>query len=189
MAGADGDGQRIEPGFRDEILGLHRVGEMVLYLGVAQSRAVAVFNAAQASQLAFDSDAQRMGVLDDSFRDRDILFVGVWRFAVFGQRPVHHNRGESQRNGFLAGLQTVAVIEMHGHGDMGVFLHGRFHQFFEINHLAVFQRAAAGLDNHRAVGVVGGLHDGLDLLHVVDVECANAITAFCGLIQNLSHGY
>jgi len=81
------------------------------------------------------------------------------------------------------------MVEMHRHRNVRVFFRRRFHQLLQVDHLAVFQRAAARLDDHRAVRVVRGLHDRLDLFHVVDVERANAIVAFGRFIKYLSHGY
>ena len=36
------------------------------------------------------------------------------------------------------------------------------------------------------VGLLGGLHDGLDLLHVVDVEGGHAVAVLGGVIEQLS---
>ena len=36
---------------------------------------------------------------------------------------------------------------------------------------------------------VGGLHDGLHLLQVVDVESRQAVAVFGGVVQQLTHGY
>ena len=37
-------------------------------------------------------------------------------------------------------------------------------------------------------GLAGRLHDRLDLLHVVDVERADAVAAGGGLVEELAHG-
>jgi len=187
VAGSDGDGERVEAGFLHEIFGLVRVGEVVLHLAVGQSGAVAVFDAAQDAQLTLDRDAQGMGHFDGRPGDLDVLFVGVGSLAVFPERAVHHDGGESEVDGGLEGLEAVAVVQVHGHGNVRVFLAGSFHELLEVDEAAVLQGAAARLDNHRAVGFVGRLHDGLDLLHVVDVERAHTVSALRGLIQNLTH--
>ena len=43
--------------------------------------------------------------------------------------------------------------------------------------------AAAGLNDNRRLGFARRLHDGLNLLHVVDVEGTNAVSALGGLVQ------
>ena len=48
-------------------------------------------------------------------------------------------------------------------------------------------RAAAGLDDDRRLGLLGRLHDGLNLFHVVDVEGADAVSALGGLVEELPH--
>ncbi len=54
VAGADGDGQRVDAGLLDEIDGLVRVGEVGQRIDI---RAVAVLDAAEAAKLAFDGHA------------------------------------------------------------------------------------------------------------------------------------
>ena len=49
--------------------------------------------------------------------------------------------------------------------------------------------AAAGLDDDGRIGFDRRAHDGLDLFHIVDVECADAVTALGGLVEELPHGY
>ncbi|OQB35258.1 MAG: hypothetical protein BWY09_02374 [Candidatus Hydrogenedentes bacterium ADurb.Bin179] len=81
------------------------------------------------------------------------------------------------------------MVEVHGHGNVGKLFRGRFHQFLQVDHLAVFQGAPAGLNDNRAVGIIGRLHDRLNLFHIVDVKRADAIAALRGFIQYLTHGY
>ena len=58
----------------------------------------------------------------------------------------------------------------------------------EIAVLGELARAAAGLDDDRRPGFLGRCHDGLNLFHIVDVECADAVTALGGLVEQLPHG-
>ncbi|OAD20175.1 hypothetical protein THIOM_004145 [Candidatus Thiomargarita nelsonii] len=44
------------------------------------------------------------------------------------------------------------------------------------------------MHNHRTIGCVCRLHDGMDLFHIVDVKCRQSITIFCGMIEQLTHG-
>ena len=61
------------------------------------------------------------------------------------------------------------------------------HQVVQEPILRIGTRTAAGLDDHRRLGFAGRLHDRLDLFHVVDVECANSVSAFGRLIEDLPH--
>jgi hypothetical protein len=61
VAGADGHGQGVATGVRDEALGLFGIGQVLGGLVLAQARAVAVLDAAQAAELGLDGDAQRRG--------------------------------------------------------------------------------------------------------------------------------
>lgn len=74
------------------------------------------------------------------------------------------------------------MIQVQRHRDLRIQLGGRQHQVIQETILAVGARAARGLDDHRRLGLAGRLHDGLDLLHVVDVEGANAVAFLGGLI-------
>src|SRR6185437_863204 len=48
--------------------------------------------------------------------------------------------------------------------------------------------AAAGLHDHGRFGLLGRCHDGLNLLHIIDVECAYAVAAFGGFVEELPRG-
>jgi hypothetical protein len=187
MAGADGDGERIKAGLLDKFFRLVRIGQVVLHFALAQAGAVAVFDTTEYAEFPLDRYAQRMGHINGRLGDLDVLFVGVRAFSVFAERAVHHDGGKPEVDGGFQGLEAVAVVEMQGYGNVGVFFTGSFHELLEVNEAAVLKGAAAGLDDYRAVGFVGRLHDGLDLLHVIDVEGAHTVTAFGGLIQNLTH--
>ncbi len=74
-------------------------------------------------------------------------------------------------------------------GNLGVELRGGEHQVIQEPVLRIGARAAAGLHDHRRLGFARRFHDRLNLFHVVDVERANAISAFGCLIEKLPHRY
>ncbi|MDT4883623.1 hypothetical protein FQZ97_1196800 [compost metagenome] len=51
----------------------------------------------------------------------------------------------------------------------------------------VFAGAGAGLQDDGRAGFLGGLHDGLDLFEVVDVEGRNAVAVGGGVVQQFAH--
>jgi hypothetical protein len=71
VAGADGDGQRVHAGALGKLDCLVGIGDV---LEARAAGAVAVFNAAQHADLAFDRDAALVRVIDHLARDFDVLF-------------------------------------------------------------------------------------------------------------------
>ncbi len=185
MAGADGDGQRIHAGQLGKLDRLSRVCDV---LQARSARAVAVLNAAQHADFAFDGDAARVREIDHFFGDFHVLFKAGRSLAVGLERPIHHHRGKAQFDGALAGFKAVAVVQVHGQGNLRIQFAGRQNQVIEVAVLGVGARPAAGLDDDRRLGLLRRLHDGLNLFHIVDVECADAITALGGLVEQLPHG-
>ena len=90
----------------------------------------------------------------------------------------------------MADLQVSGLLPWSWCSTMGISGYsfgGRQHQVMQVPVLRVGARAAAGLDDHGRLGFARRLHDRLDLLHVVDVERANAVTALGRLVQKLPH--
>ena len=79
------------------------------------------------------------------------------------------------------------MILVHHDRDLWIGLNGRLNQIFKKALARVFACTCRGLHDHRAVGLSGRLHDGLNLFEVVHVEGGNAITMLSGMIQKLAH--
>ena len=82
-----------------------------------------------------------------------------------------------------------AVVLVHDDRDVGMGLDGGLDQVAQEGLAGILAGAGGALHDHRAVGLVGGLHDGLDLLQVVDVEGGQAVAVFGGVVEQLAHGY
>ena len=175
VTGADGDGQSIQTGFLDEFDCLVGIGH-VLQTGAAS--AVSVLNAAQAADLAFHRDSLGVGQADHFARGLDVVFKAGGRLAIRHQRPIHHDAGEAQFDGRLAGFHAVAVVEVHDQGNLGIEFRCCQHQVIQELVLRIRARAAAGLNNDRRARLLGRFHDCLNLLHVIDVESSNTVAAF-----------
>jgi hypothetical protein len=65
----------------------------------------------------------------------------------------------------------------------------RQHHVAQVGLPGVLASARGGLQYDRASRLFGSLHDGLDLLEIVDVECGHAIAVLSGMIQQLAQGY
>ena len=84
-----------------------------------------------------------------------------------------------------AGGFRVAVVLMHADRNVGIKLDGSLDEVAEHDVVGERAGAAAGLHDHRAVGLLGRGHDGQHLLHIVDVEGRHAIAMFGGMIEQL----
>ncbi|MCY1203348.1 hypothetical protein D9M72_148500 [compost metagenome] len=194
VAGADGDGQRVQLGLAHEIGRLFRIGQQLIH-GQLAVGAVAVFLVAlhgfqrtQAAQLAFDRHAQLVRDVHDLLGHVHVVVVVGDGLAVFLERAVHHDAGEAQVDGALADLGRLAVVLVHDHGDVRIGFHGGLDQVLQEAFARVLARAGRGLHDHRAVGLRSGFHDGLDLLQVVDVESRDAVAVLGGVVEQLAHG-
>jgi len=85
-------------------------------------------------------------------------------------------------NALHALIKTGAVVQMQSHRDLRFPGREPGHGCYVIKS-RVFNRALAGLHDHRSVFLFGRGHDGLDDLHVVAIERAYRITAFPRLAQ------
>ena len=61
-----------------------------------------------------------------------------------------------------------------------------FDQASQDDIVRILTGAAAGLDDYRRVGGLGGLHDRQSLFHVVDIERRHAVALLGGMVQKLS---
>ncbi len=192
MAGAHGDGQRIDAGLVHEIDGLIGIGQK-LVVGELAFGAVAVFLFAHAgferaehAQLAFDRGADPMRHVGDALGDGDIVVVIGGGLGVGLERAVHHHRGEAVLDRGGAGRFAVAVVLMHADRNVRVDFAQAVDQVLEHKVVCILARAAAGLDDDRRIELVGRCHDGQALLHIVDVEGRQAVIVFGGVVEKLS---
>ena len=120
--------------------------------------------------------------------DAHIVVVVGGGLGVGLQRAVHHDAGEAVLDGAGAGGFVVAVVLVHADGDVRIDVDQGVNHTGQHDVVGVLPRAAAGLDDHRAVGGLCGLHDRQPLLHVVDVEGRDAIAVLGGVIEKLAKG-
>mmetsp|Transcript_38701 Transcript_38701/g.90547 ORF Transcript_38701/g.90547 Transcript_38701/m.90547 type:complete len:311 (+) Transcript_38701:540-1472(+) len=155
VAGADGNRQRIDAGAGDEVLGLLGVGEHHVVRELACGAhavllaGLAGFERAQATELAFDRDADRVRHLADLARDLDVVVVARGRLRVFEQGAVHHYAGEARADRLLAHRRRGAVVLVQHDRDVGVHFHRRQHQMAQVGLAGVLARAGRGLQDHR----------------------------------------
>jgi hypothetical protein len=134
--------------------------------------AVVVLGADEHAQFPFHHAVMFVGVFDDPFAHLDIFFKRL-------VAAVNHHTGEPFVNALFAQLEGIAVIEVDGDGDIGG-ADGRFDEFLEINGAGILAGALGDLEHDRRFFLLAGLDDGLEQLHVIDVEGAEGVFAFEG---------
>ena len=174
VAGTDGDGQGIAAGLGHELL--HLLGTGIV--GVFSGDVHFVLYAGQRAQLGLYHHAMVMGVLHHLAGDLNVL-----RKRLGGS--VDHYGGETAVDAGLAGFKAVAVIQVQRDGDLGALNDGSLHQLHQIGVVGVSPGALGHLQDDGSLLLPAGLSDGLDDLHVVDVESADGVTAVISLLEHL----
>jgi hypothetical protein len=177
VRGADRDGQRIHAGLGYEIHDVLGIG-----VGVVLGRNL-VLHTGQYAQLAFYRHVELVCVVDHLLGERHVLLIGE-------VRTVDHHRREAHVDAALAKLERVAVVEVQNDRNvlaqlLGIF-DGALSHVAEQGLVGVFARARRHLKNYRRRSLHASLNDGLHLLHVVEVECRDGITALDGLCEHLT---
>ena len=122
-----------------------------------------------------------MGVLHDLLGDLNVLRKGL-------AGGIDHDRGKAAVNAGLAGLKVGAVVQVQCDGNLGAFNHSGFHQLHKVRVVGVGAGALGNLQNQRSLLLPGSLSNALDDLHVVDIECADSVSAVIGLFEHLGSG-
>ena len=99
-----------------------------------------------------------------------------------------HNGGETAVDAALAKLERVAVVKVYADGQLS-FNFGCFNKLHEICVVGIFPCACADLKNERCVFFFCSFGNSLDDLHVVNVECADGVSAVIGLFEHFGAGY
>src|SRR5450830_79069 len=195
MRSTDGDCQRVALGALHEVGRLGDVGQQLLACHRAFST-VAVFLVAlhgfqrtEHAQFRFHRHADGVREFHHFTRHFHVVFVGSDRLAVGFQRTVHHDGREARADGAHADGWRLAMVLMHDNRNVWVGFDGSVDQVTQERFACVLACASGRLHDHRAVERIGGSHDGLHLLQVIDVESRDAITVFGGMVQQLTHGY
>ncbi len=195
VRGADGDRQRVALGALHEVSGLGHIGQQH-FAGHGAFGAVTIFLVAlhgfqrtEHAQFRFHRHADGVRELDHFLRYFHVVVIRSDRFAVRFQRAVHHHRGEARADRRLAHCRRLAVVLVHDHRNVRVGFHRGIDQVAQKRFAGIFAGAGRRLHDDRAVQGIGGSHDGLHLLQIVDVERRDAIAVFSSMVQQLTHGY
>ena len=167
-----------DAGLRYEVYDLLGLGVVALLGGNL------VLDAGQHTQLALDRHVELVSVFNDLLRQGDVLVVGK-------RRTVDHHRREAHIDAALAEFERISVVEVQH--DLGLcpaqllgILHGAFGHVAQQGLVGVVARTLRYLEDYRRFGLGSGLDDGLELLHVVEVESGDGVAALDGLGEHLA---
>ncbi len=143
-----------------------------------------IFHAGENAKLTFDGNVVLVGVVNDLLGQGHVLLVGE-------VASVDHHGRETAVDAALAKLEAVTVVEVED--NLGV-LPAEFLGIGDstLGHVAeqggvgIVAGAFGNLENHGRLLFGSGLDDGLELLHVVEVEGGDCITALDGLGKHLT---
>ena len=176
VRGADGDRERVAARLGrelDHFLGLRVVALLSLDL---------VFDAGEDAKLGLDRHVVLVRVVDDLLRELDVVLERKGA-------SVDHDGREAGVDAALARLEAVAVVEVED--DLGLLaaellgvLDGAFGHVAENRGVRVLARALGNLHDHGRLSLDRGLDDGLHLLHRVEVERGNGISALDRLCEH-----
>ena len=175
------DSQAVAAGASSKVYYFFRVG-----VGVVVARYF-VFNASQYTEFAFNSHVELVCIFNNLLGEGDVFFVRK-------VRTVNHNRRETAVNAVLAKFVAIAVVEVKH--DLW-FSPAKFLSVFNssLSHVAkescvsIVASALRYLKDNRRLGFRSSLDDSLKLLHVVEVESRNCITAFNSLSKHFASVY
>lgn len=172
VAGADRDGEGIDPRLGRKFINFVRIGE----LRVLCADFDRVLDAREFAEFRLDHHAVVVGIIDHFARDADIFVQ-----RVFGS--VDHDGGEAVFDAALAEVEGIAVIQVQRDGETGG-LDRRFHQLFEVDGIGVFSRARGDLQDEGRILRDACVYDSLDDFHIVDVKSADRIAVLIALFEH-----
>ncbi len=195
VRGTNGNRQCITVGLLDEVCGLiwisqqlltrHRAFGAVTVLLIAHHG----FERTEHAQFGLDRDANGVGKFNDLFGHFDVVFVGSCGLAISLQRAIHHYRGKAGADRCHTDRWRLAMILVHDNRNMRIGFEGSQNLVTQESFAGVLTRPGRGLHDHGRINLAGGLHDGPDLLHVIDVEGRQTIGVFSRMVEQLAHGY
>lgn len=146
-------------------------------------RANLILNTCEHAELTLDSHVILVCVVHNFLSKRDILLIGE-------VAAVDHYRREAIVDTVFAKLECIAVVKVKH--DFRFFptealgiLNSALSHIAEKDRVGIVTRTLGYLKDNRRFCVGSSLDDGLELLHVVEVECGDGITAMHCLGKHL----
>ena len=174
MAGAYGYGQGIAAGAAHEFFHFFRSGVG----GILRAYLYFVLYAGQSTKLRLYHYAALMSIFNNFSGLRDVLLEGMAGI-------VDHNGSKSAVDAGLAGCEICAVVQMQNDRDLRIQFNSSLYHLYQIDGVGILSCACGSLKDQGGLKLCSCLGDTLHDLHVVDVECADSISAVIGLLEHL----
>jgi hypothetical protein len=178
VTGTDGDSEGIATGAGSEVDHFFRTGVVGFLSGNL------IFHTGENAEFGLYGHIILVSVINHLLGEGDVLLVREGG-------GVDHHGAEAHVNAALAQLEAVAVVQVEDNlrilptQFLGVF-YGTLCHIAEEGLVGVVTGTLGNLEDHRALGLCAGLDDGLKLLHVVEVESGDGVTAGNGLLEHLT---
>ncbi len=147
-------------------------------------RGYLVFHAGEHAQLTLDGHVVLVSVVHYLLGEGYILLKGE-------VRAVDHHRREAAVDAALAQLEAVAVVEVEYNlgllpAELLGILDGTLGHIAQQSGVCVVAGTLGYLEYHGRLLLGGSLDDGLQLLHIVEVEGGDSVSALDGLGKHLA---
>src|SRR5262252_249791 len=129
-------------------------------------------SADQVAEFAFNNAIVLVSVLDDAFADFEILLEGL-------MTGINHHAGEALIDTILAQFERITVVKVYSNGN-SQDADGCFNELLEIDWVRIPAGTFGNLKHHWRFFFFTSLHNGLQELHIVDVERPKGVLAFQG---------
>ena len=142
-----------------------------------------IFHTGQYAQFTFYGHAILVSVVNNLLRQGHVLLIRQ-------VRTVDHDRREAHVHAGLAQFEAVAVVQvkhdfrMFASQFLGIF-NGTFGHIAQQRLVGIVTGTFGNLQDNGALLLGRSLDDSLQLLHVVEVECRDGITALDGTRKHL----
>ena len=173
---SDGDGERVATCTGSEINYLLRLGIVGFLSGNL------ILDTCEDTQFGLNGHIVLVCIFNDLPGEGDIVLI--WEGGC-----IDHNGREAHVDAALAKLERIAVIEMEADLRM---LPSEFLCIFNSTLCHVTEKSLVGivactlgnLEDYRGLCFGSSLDDSLELLHIVEIECRNGVTAFDGFCEH-----
>ena len=140
-----------------------------------------VLHAGQSAQLSLHHHAMVVGVFNNLLGDLNILGKGLGG-------GVDHDGGKTAVNATLAGLKTIAMVQMEDNRNLRTLNDSSLYQLHQIGVIGIGPGAFGHLKNHGSLFFFAGLGDTLNDLHIVDVKRTYGVASIVGFFEHFGRG-
>ena len=143
-----------------------------------------ILDTGEHAEFSLDGHIELVRILDNLLGQGDVLLIRQGG-------GVDHDGREAHVHAALAELEAVAMVQVEA--DLGMLptellriRDSTFRHVTEKGLVGILTGTAGNLEDHRGLGLGGRLDDGLELLHVVEIESGDGVTAGNGLLEHLT---